>query len=105
MARARPRRRRRLSEIGEVILAEWYRVLPEKSGDPVLPMDPNALSAAFNNIVEAKCIAVLDNEPGFTKILVPWPPATSRDELDEYMRKNSDFISGMGVAALFGCGR
>jgi hypothetical protein len=105
MARARAKRNRKLTEIADTILAEWYRVLPETSGPAPLQMDAFALTAAFNEILDTSCQAIVD-EPGQPiKIVVPLPPVDSRLSLDDYIRRNGDFAAGMGAAVIFGCGR
>ncbi len=105
MARARARRDQSLTAIADIILAEWYRVLPERPGEPMLPMDAFALTAAFNQILEEPCQVILDEENQPIKIVVPLPPVGSRRALDTYIRNNRDFRQGMGVALLFGCGK
>lgn len=111
MARARPRAGREASEISEVIVAEWYRILPDESvadtSDYPLAMDVNALSAAFNFIIDEVCVAVPDEAGKPLKIIVPLPPAgvVTKQDLERYLRRNGDFLPGMGAAVLFGCGR
>jgi hypothetical protein len=117
MARVRGRPTRQLTELSEVILAEWYRVLPAKKGDPIAQMDKNALTAAFSEVIDLgdeglirhgnRVEAVIDEEKRPLKLLVPLPPygITSKEELDDYLEANDDFKVGMAVAMLFGCGR
>jgi len=107
MARARVKQGHRSTEIADAIIAEWYRTLPPRGVSGQLPMDANALTAAFSEIVDARCEAVLDIAGHPLKIVVPLPPAnvTSREDLIDYLRKNDDFRQGMGAAVLFGCGR
>jgi len=107
MARARPRKNKSLTSLSNIILAEWYRVLPDQPGGPVLPMDAFALTAAFNQILDESmpCQVVLDVEGEPIKIVVPLPPVRDRPALDRYIRNNKDFRSGMGVAVVFGCGK
>src|SRR5947207_1330065 len=113
MARARAKPDRKLSEIAQVIVAEWYRVLSDNP-DKILKMDAAALSAAFNAILEDPepdpkkqkgFQAILDEENSPLKIVVPLPPRKTRDELTTYLQNNGDFFAGMGAAVLFGCGR
>jgi hypothetical protein len=68
-------------------------------------MDAFALSAAFNQILEERCQAVLDVAGQPIKIIVPLPPVASRQELDKYIERNGDFAAGMGAAVIFGCGK
>jgi hypothetical protein len=117
MARGRARPGRRLTEISEVIVAEWFRVLPDIPGDPITDMDQNSLTAAFSEIVNLNdpglsrhknlVEAVLDKRDEPLKILVPLPPfgVTSKLQLQNYLEDNDDFIVGMATATLFGCGR
>lgn len=105
MARARARRDQSLTAIADIILAEWYRVLPEQPGEPRLPMDAFALTTAFNQILDEPCQVILDEDDQPIKIVVPLPPVGSRPALDTYIRNNRDFRQGMGVALLFGCGK
>jgi hypothetical protein len=114
MARARAKRDRQLAEIADVIAAEWFRVLPEAPGGPIRDMDPAALTAAFNSILDVSttrhkglAVAVLDKVGEPLKIIVPLPPegVKSKGDLQDYLKKNGDFRTGMGAASLFGCGR
>jgi hypothetical protein len=117
MARARARKKRRLREIAEVIVAEWYRVLPDQSDidQTIKPMDKNSLTAALNNILDPNSLerhggqaeAVLDQENYPLKVVVPLPPhgVGTKQQLDGYLEQNGDFFEGMGAASLFGCGR
>lgn len=107
MARARPRPGRRSSEISQVIIAEWFRILPDTTGGSIDDVDVNSLSAAFSNIIDASCVAVPDKLGEPLKIIVPRPPegVRTKSELQAYLLRNGDLIPGMGAAALFGCGR
>jgi hypothetical protein len=107
MARARVKHGRKLADITQAIVAEWYRVLPDAQGEEILPMDEYALTAAFNAILDQDCVAVLDAKDGPIHIAVPFPPSNvdTRDKLMIYLDKNHDFWEGMGAAVLFGCGR
>ena len=105
MARARARPNKSLTEIADIILAEWYRVLPDQPGVPPLLMDEYALTAAFNQVLDRRCQAVLDEENQPIKIIVPLPPVKTRAELDDYVRRNGDFRNGVGAAVVFGCGK
>lgn len=112
MARARTREGRHSSEISNIILAEWYRVMPLTGSiteDDIQKMDMSALTAAFNAIIEGDrvCKAVLDGDGENSPLIfvVPRPPRTTRAELDRYVERNGDFQMGMGAAILFGCGR
>ena len=110
MARARVRANRTARDLSDVILAEWYRVLPPASvgGDP-LPMDANALTGAFNQILDPmdQCQVILDVKSEPLRIVAPLPPhnVRTREDLEAYLERNSDFRQGMGLAMLFGCGR
>jgi hypothetical protein len=100
MARGRIRRQHRLTEIGEVIVAEWYRVLT--SGDSSI--DGPALTAAFSRIIDLtdpgltrhnnKVVAVPDVVNSPMKIVVPLPPygVNSVGQLDNYLDENFDFV-------------
>ena len=105
MARARARRDQSLTAISDIILAEWYRVLPDQPGGQPLEMDAFALTAAFNQILDKPCEVILDQRDQPIKIVVPLPPVDSRPALDLYIRNTKDFRHGMGVALVFGCGK
>jgi hypothetical protein len=66
-------------------------------------MDANALTSAFNDILDAPCEAVIDGDP--IKIVVPLPPVKTRKQLQTYIANNTDFLVGMGTAVIFGCGK
>ncbi|MGO4438276.1 hypothetical protein [Rhizobium sp. RAF56] len=110
MARGRIKSGRQSTEIADAILAEWYRILPPANAPgAAAQMDANALTAAFNSVLDPsdKCQVILD-EPGKPiKIVVPLPPAgvKTKEDLLGYIQKNDDFRQGMGAAVLFGCGR
>lgn len=107
MARAGTRKGRSAKDIAEVIVAEWFRVLPstaEPMRDP-WEMDSNSLTAAFNEILDEPCVAIVDKKGLPLNITVPMPPAKTREALLEYLNKNEDFFVGLGSASLFGCGR
>jgi hypothetical protein len=111
MARGKPNRGRKLSEISRTIIAEWYRVVGTDK-----EMDTFSLTAAFNDILapveiapgeQVRFIAVIDQDGDRKrpfKIIVPLPPKATKEELDEYLKANGDFEEGFGTAVLFGCG-
>ncbi|MER9432906.1 hypothetical protein [Mesorhizobium sp. M0408] len=105
MARAKAKRNRQQTEIAQAIIAEWFRVLPDSTGN-IGTMDAFSLTAAFNDILDRPTKAIID-EAAVVNIVVPLPPAgvANRDQLREYLALNQDFVVGMSVAALFGCGR
>ena len=107
MARGKIKEGRVSAELSDVIIAEWFRVLPDVDGQGILGMDVNALTAAFNSILgdDSPCQVILDVAGEPINIVVPRPPATTRDKLKDYLEKNGDFRQGMGAAVLFGCGR
>jgi hypothetical protein len=128
MARARLRAGRKIEEIGEVIVAAWFKALPPTSG-PIGDIDEYELSAAFSNILDKECVAVLDTS---TKIHVAIPyifdDVKNHKELIEYLHSHYDqsdsgtnmtnpfncrnrplrqrkFSEDMGQALFFGCGK
>lgn len=105
MARGKIKQGRVSAELSDVIIAEWFRILPEVEGQGILPVDVHSLTAAFNAILDSPCTVVLDVEGKPINIVVPFPPAKTRQKLKEYLEKNGDFRQGMGAAVLFGCGR
>jgi hypothetical protein len=108
MARARVKRDRKNTDIADAIIAEWYRILPDPNETSTRTMDANALTAAFNRIIDnQRCQAILDEKDKPIKIVVPLPPpqVTNREQLLNYLMENDDFRQGMAAAVLFGCGR
>jgi len=107
MARAGTRKGRSAKDLAEVIVAEWFRVLPSETEQAREPweMDANSLTAAFNEILDEPCVAIVDKKGQPLNIAVPMPPAKTREALLEYLGKNQDFFVGLGTASLFGCGR
>ena len=105
MARARVRPDQSLAAIADIILAEWYRVLPDQPTRPPLAMDPFALTTAFNQVLLDPCQVILDQPGQPVKIVVPLPPVPDRAALDVYVQNNRDFRQGIGVALVFGCGK
>lgn len=93
-----------LEQIAQVIVAEWFRIVPEDPGGTVLEMDTNALTAALGNLLDLPCQAVPDKE-NLVHIVIPYPPKTNRAELEEYLAENNQFKQKMTQATLFGCGR
>lgn len=111
--RAKVREGRDIGEIGQAILAAWYKILPEQEGDPIGDIDADELTTLFNQILETPCQAIVDPKSGPINIAVPQPPetVTSRQSLVEYL---ADFVpetpdptyhSHISVALLFGCGK
>lgn len=92
-----------LEQIADLIIAEWFRVVPDGPGD-ILEMDTNALTAALNNILDVPCQAVPDKK-NLVHVVIPYPPKTTRAELEEYLAENSQFKKKMTDATIFGCGR
>ncbi len=107
MARGKVRPGRVSSELADVIVGEWFRILPDTADGSFKEMDLNAVTAAFNLILgdDSRCQAIPDEEGKPIKIVVPLPPKKTRAELETYLKNNSDFRQGMGAAVLFGCGR
>lgn len=111
--------------IGQIIVAAWFKAL--RTGQQI---DANELSAAFSNLLDVRCVAVVD-EPGVIHIPVPLPPETTVTKLVKYLhdgykasisgsdKKNPfnpknikkhkgimrTFAEDLGDASLFGCGR
>ena len=86
-AKPRGKHNKDFSDLSLVIAAEWYRMASVKEATGTLPpMDLFSLTAAFNNILDAWCVAVEDgdgtNSP--IKIVVPHPPAETKAGLDSY---------------------
>jgi hypothetical protein len=104
MARFGGKPNKDLEEIADLIIAEWFRVVPENPGEDVLEMDINALTAALNNLLDLPCRAVADEE-NLVHVIIPYPPAKTRAELEDYLTKNGQFKKKMTEATLFGCGR
>lgn len=92
-----------LEQIADLIIAEWFRVVPDGPGD-ILEMDTNALTAALNNILDVPCQAVPDKED-LVHVVIPYPPRKTRAELEEYLDQNGQFRTKMTDATIFGCGR
>jgi hypothetical protein len=108
MARGELRPGRTLAELSDVIIAEWFRILPDTPDGRFKDMDLNALTAAFNLILgdDSRCQAIADMENQPIRLVVPLPPKKTRaEELESYLEENDDFRQGMGAAVLFGCGR
>ena len=92
-----------LEVIADLIIAEWFRVVPVDPG-PILEMDTNALTAALNNLLDVPCQAVPDKE-NLVHIVIPYPPKKTRAELETYLNSHNQFRKDMTEATLFGCGR
>ena len=61
-------------------------------------MDAAALTAAFNQVLVDRCQVIFDRVGEPIRIVVPLPPVETRAELEDYLRDNGDFQSGMGAA-------
>lgn len=120
MAKAEVRNGRSLQEIGQAIIAAWYKVLPEDENDPVGDIDADELTTLFNQILKQPCRAIVDPKGGPVNIAVPQPPegVKSRQSLIEYLEdqapdqapacppaETEDFYTAFGQALLFGCGK
>lgn len=120
MARAKPKDGRDLSEVGQVIVAAWFKVLPDlptltssQIEAALLNLRPE-LKVVLEKIVDASIVVQVDKDS--TKevnIVVPFPPANTRAGLIDYLRKfhtnpNSSgrhFHDELGATTLFGCGK
>jgi hypothetical protein len=113
MAKAGTKPGRKVEDISDAILTEWFRVMPasrELTEADILSMDMSSLTAAFNNVLadNLKCRAIIDGDGTTTKPLlfvVPRPPVLTLEDLEDYVANHTDFRRGMGTAMLFGCGR
>lgn len=104
MARFGKKPGKNLEEIADLIVAEWFRVVPEGPGEDILEMDTNALTAALNNLLDVPCQAVPDKED-LVHVVIPYPPGKTRAELEQYLAENNQFRKKMTEASFFGCGR
>ena len=134
MSRATLRPAKKVDDIGDVIIAAWFKVLPDNDGDSIGDIDPSELSAAFSSILDAKCIAVIDKKGANADqdtlyISVPYPPVTSKNKLIQYLhdhynssfdqnnqknpfnpkhpnkQRKRPFSEDFGEALFFGCGK
>jgi hypothetical protein len=115
VARAQARQGHTKQEIGQAILAAWYKVLPEHEGDPIGDINADELTTLFNQILDTPCVAIVDPKGGPINIAVPQPPdtVTSRQSLVEYLADfdpaeeapDPNYHSHISVALLFGCGK
>ena len=103
MPRFRIKPDRNLDEVGGLIVAEWYRVLPDGPGN-ILPMDDHSLTAALNQLLVEPSRAVTDTAD-LVHIAIPYPPVGTKADLDDYLQRNSGFYRQMSLATIFGCGR
>lgn len=120
MARADAKDGHDLSEIGQAIVAAWFKVLPD-SGNPSSSVIEAALQnlapelkVVLEKIVDATVVIQVDKDStNEVNIVVPFPPAKTRPGLIDYLKKfhtnpNSKgrhFHDELGATTLFGCGK
>lgn len=117
MARAELNEGREAWEVGQAIVAAWFRVLnrPGRAEDHVIKdTDLPELKRVFEEIFKtkiAKVIADPAEKDGGIIILVPQPPKSTPQELLEYLKDFHDqsssthFHEELGRVVLFGCGK
>ncbi len=115
MARAQLNDGRETWEVGQAIVAAWFRVLNKPGGSgKIEAADLLELKRVFEEIFFtpiAEVIADPTNESLGINVLVPQPPRSSVPDLLKYL---SDFHSDssykhfheeLGSATIFGCGK
>ncbi|HSE74193.1 MAG TPA: hypothetical protein VLB05_06755 [Dongiaceae bacterium] len=115
MARAELNANREAWEVGQAIVAAWFKVLANgrmKIGDP----EKAELKRVFGEIFKTRIYDVVIDPPNENEginIVVPQPPDTvhSAPELVEYLRHFHDdgssrhYHEELGAAVIFGCGK
>ena len=130
MAKGTPRSGRSFEEIGQVIVAAWFKALSDDPNVPPTPIDKDEMTAAFKNILVEDCEAVIDTATKMY-ISVPYPPEKTRmllaNKIHLYTQNynlppgdpnypkdqpcnplhhaNKSFAEDMGYSIMFGCGR
>ena len=96
MARGKIKEGRRSTELSDVIIAEWFRIRPETEGQGTLPVDVNALTAAFNAILDSPCKVVLDAEGGLSTSLCRFRPRIHGKNCKNISKRMEIFGRGWG---------
>lgn len=115
MARAELNEGREPWEVGQTIVAAWFRVLNRPPGQQKIgPDDILELKRVFEEIFKtpiAEVIADPIDENAGIKILVPQPPKASTQALLTYLNdfhnqsSSKHFHEELGSAVIFGCGK
>jgi hypothetical protein len=126
MARATLKQHREPADIGQAIIAAWFKVLPNSgtSGGVLTDAIKDELATALREIlatpfeIEIDPPAPTDASP--LKIVVPQPPTSAdpalpnvrnRQELINYLDQYHQYSQGrhyhedLGIALVFGCGK
>lgn len=114
MARAELNEGRETWEVGQAIVAAWFRVLSRPGSHVIEQADLLELKRVLEEIFKTKIndvIADPPNESDGIKILVPQPPKSTTQELLEYLKDFHDqsssthFHEELGKVVMFGCGK
>ncbi len=115
MARAQLNEGRETWEVGQAIVAAWFRVLNKPGGSgKIEEEDTLELKRVFEEIFFTKIAEVIadpKNDADGINILIPQPPKTSVQDLLKYLNDfHSDssykhFHEELGSATIFGCGK
>jgi hypothetical protein len=115
MARSGTRGDRELAELGQAIIAAWFKVLPDTTGGPIDDLETmtrDELTVVLGEILDRPFELVFDppGENAPITIVIPQPPVSSREELVDYLRRHHrsssrHYHEDLGTALLFGCGR
>jgi hypothetical protein len=81
--------------IGRIIVAAWFKAVPENATDQIAEMDAAELSAALSNILDVPCVAVLD-KPNLINVVIPYPPKPTKAELRDYLHDEYQASNQMG---------
>src|SRR5687767_15063594 len=121
MAKARVQPGRLAEEVGNIVIAAWFKALPDAPAgyDGIGELDISEIEDALREVVSNPFNVAVDpkpsnanQDPGIT-ILIPRPPegVFDRQGLADYLRRyhnqqhGDEFHQTLGVALLFGCGR
>jgi hypothetical protein len=120
MAKIGLRQDRDYQQIGEAVLAAWFKILDPDSGVKKLDDLKPELAAIVREVLDAKTdLNIVIDSDKTTNIVIPYLPydekkpgyISTTDELIAYLRKYHEGTSGrhygeeLGQAVVFGCGR
>jgi hypothetical protein len=121
MSRAGVNEDRNLWEIGQAIVAAWWKVLPDSNPnkdvnairDVNSPDITNELTTVFKEVLDTPFKIYVDpKDRSYINIVVPQPPegVWARKDLIEYLTGHHksaghQYHEDLGTAVVFGCGR
>jgi hypothetical protein len=98
-------------EIGQAIVAAWFKALGEKRA--IKKLDADQIKAALSDVIKTKISEVIPDPENQKEIflVIPQPPVKTPEQLLKYLKEFDEktdrglFLEELGKAVIFGCGK